>query len=100
MNIAKEIGVPALLEQCAEECGELSHACLKMARKLRHENPTPMSKQKIFEHLNEETADVQLCIDALFKAGVLTRDVVDSNKIVKAARWEQRMEEFKNEKEN
>lgn len=34
MEIIKEIGTPAMLEQCAEECSELAHACLKMSRRI------------------------------------------------------------------
>lgn len=34
------IGEPALLEQTAEEAIEFGHACQKLARKLRGENPT------------------------------------------------------------
>ena len=39
--IVDRIGKPAMLEQTAEECAELAHACLKEARRLRGENPTP-----------------------------------------------------------
>ena len=34
-TIIERIGKPALLEQTAEECAELAHACLKEARRLR-----------------------------------------------------------------
>jgi len=34
-SIVDRIGKPALLEQTAEECTELAHACLKEARRLR-----------------------------------------------------------------
>lgn len=34
-TIVDRIGKPALLEQTAEECTELAHACLKEARRLR-----------------------------------------------------------------
>lgn len=40
-TIIETIGEPALLEQLAEECSKLSQAALKLARKLRGENPTP-----------------------------------------------------------
>lgn len=40
-HIVDYIGKAALLEQTAEEASELSQACLKMARKIRGENPTP-----------------------------------------------------------
>lgn len=62
MSVVKKIGVPALLEQTAEECCELAHACLKMARKLRDENPTPKSVEDIRDELVEEMADVNVCL--------------------------------------
>ena len=34
-TIVDRIGKPAMLEQTAEECAELAHACLKEARRLR-----------------------------------------------------------------
>ena len=40
-NIVDRIGLPATLEQTAEECAELAHACLKEARRMQGENPTP-----------------------------------------------------------
>lgn len=38
------IGTAALLEQLAEESAELAQAALKLARKMRNENPTPKSR--------------------------------------------------------
>lgn len=64
-TITEKIGTPALLEQTAEECCELAQACLKMARKLRDENPTPKSIEDIQDGLIEEIADVQLCLELL-----------------------------------
>lgn len=40
-DVLEMIGTAALLEQLAEESAELAQAALKMARKLRNENPTP-----------------------------------------------------------
>ena len=37
----EQIGLPAMLEQMAEETAELTQALLKYSRKLRNENPTP-----------------------------------------------------------
>ena len=59
------IGEPAMLEMLAEECVELSHAALKMARILRNENPTPRTKDEVWEKLVEEASDVGLCMDQL-----------------------------------
>ena len=52
MDVIEVIGLPAVLEQTAEECAELNHACLKMARKLRGENYTPATWEEISENLN------------------------------------------------
>lgn len=61
-EVIRTLGEPALLEQLAEECSELAHAALKMARKERGENPTPKTLYECFKALIEEMADVQLCI--------------------------------------
>ena len=100
MNIARIIGTPALLEQTAEECSELAQACLKMARKLRGENPTPKSKAEIWESVNEEAADVQLCIESLLNSSVLSNTEINSWKSIKMKRWIDRINESGNEKEN
>lgn len=51
----------SLYDQLAEEATELAHACLKMARKLRNENPTPMTMADIDSYVIEEYTDVVLC---------------------------------------
>lgn len=43
-DVLEMIGTAALLEQLAEESAELAQAALKMARKIRNENPTPKSR--------------------------------------------------------
>ena len=93
MNIAKVIGTPALLEQCAEECTELAQACLKMARKQRNENPTPVEMAVLWESLNEEAGDVENCIEALLNSSVLSRSEMNFNKRVKLKRWIDRINE-------
>ena len=74
--IVKHIAKPVLLEQAAEECTELSHACLKMARKMRGENTTPKTMEEIKHSLTEEIADVLLCVQFIIDA-----DLVDDQKI-------------------
>jgi NTP pyrophosphatase (non-canonical NTP hydrolase) len=64
-QVIKAIGLPAVLEQCAEELAELTQATLKMARKLRGENPTPVTHSQAAEHLHEELGDVRLCLKVL-----------------------------------
>lgn len=64
-DVLEMIGTAALLEQLAEESAELAQAALKMARKIRNENPTPKSHADCVANLQEEIADVELCISVL-----------------------------------
>ena len=64
-DVLEMIGTAALLEQLAEESAELAQAALKMARKIRNENPTPKSRADCIANLQEEIADVELCISIL-----------------------------------
>lgn len=93
-NLIELIGEPAMLEQTAEECSELAQACLKMARKLRNDNPTPKTDKEIRDNLCEEIADVLICIGEL-ENGL----IIDVNEEI--APWickkQKRMEERFNE---
>lgn len=60
--ILKKVSKPALYEQLAEECTELAQASLKMARKLRGENPTPKDENEIMTNIVEECSDVVGCL--------------------------------------
>lgn len=92
-KIAEKLGTPALLEQTAEECCELAHACLKMARKLRDENPTPKSIEDIQDNLVEELADVELCIYAILSGTELVeRDEFINKHAEKDERWHKRLD--------
>ena len=53
----EKIGLPAMLEQAAEEASELAKAALKYVRVLFNENPTPVTKDKAFNDLTEEYSD-------------------------------------------
>ena len=44
-DVLEMIGTAALLEQLAEESAELAQAALKMARKIRNENPRGLCLQ-------------------------------------------------------
>ena len=54
-----------LYENLAEECTELAKAALKKARKLRGENPTPKTIEEIDNDIDEELADVHVCMYVL-----------------------------------
>lgn len=57
----EKIGTSAMLEQLAEEAAELSQAALKLARVLRGENPTSVTRKEARKHLMEEYTDVWQC---------------------------------------
>ena len=59
--MVEKIGRAAMLEQLAEEASELSQAALKMARIMRGENPTPVTRMQAEKNLIEEYTDVRLC---------------------------------------
>ena len=96
-RIVDYIGKAALLEQTAEEASELSQACLKMARKIRGENPTPKTLHDILENLNEEIADVDLCCNELVNGGIASYDSIGEIAEQKCERWYERV---KNEENN
>lgn len=96
-HIVDYIGKAALLEQTAEEASELSQACLKMARKIRGENPTPKDTNDILENLNEEIADVSACCNELVDGGIASYDSIGGITIRKYKRWYERV---KNEENN
>lgn len=64
--LIERIGKPAMLEQTAEECAELSHASLKLARYYRGENKVyTTSDDELIDNLTEEMADVSICLSEL-----------------------------------
>ena len=88
-QIIDAIGLPAVLEQCAEELAELTQAALKMARKLRGENPTPVTHAQAAEHLHEELGDVRLCLKVLDVA--MGGDNTTAVEAEKLRRWLERI---------
>lgn len=89
-TIVDRIGLPALLEQTAEECAELAHACLKEARRLRGENPTPRTEEECKAAIMEEMADVALCLDMLDDSDYTLDPIIAKAKL---DRWRQRLDE-------
>lgn len=92
-TIIERIGKPALLEQTAEECAELAHACLKEARRLRGENPTPKTTPECWLAISEELADLQLCMELLEGAGYGQDPVAAADqRAAKLLRWRDRLD--------
>ena len=94
-TIVSTVGIPALLEQTAEECIELAHACLKLSRKIRNENPTPKPLNDIVAEVNEETADVINCINIMSDIELTDDNLTDLEMRDKMARWATRLEKMK-----
>ena len=77
-----------ILIQLAEEAAELSQAALKMRRVLDGKNPTPVGYAQALKDLNEEIADVTLCIDLI---GCVNFSQVNSTRAWKLKRWISRL---------
>lgn len=96
-EIIEKIGIPAILENNAEECMELGHACLKLSRVLRKENPTPVTREDAIAKVMEEAADVTLMVEALYEAGLISSEDVEHWISGKKQRWIKRMKEIEEE---
>ena len=72
----------------------MAQASLKMARKLRDENPTPKSIEDIRENLVEEIADVDICAATIINETNLVgaAELVEMEKM-KKKRWKERLEQ-------
>lgn len=93
-EIIEKIGIPAILENVAEECLELGHAGLKLSRVLRGENPTPVTEEAAIAKVVEEAADVTLTIEALKQAGIISDEDVKHEVKYKKQRWIKRIEKM------
>ena len=100
MAVHDIIGVPATLELCAEECVELAHVCLKLARGFRKDNPTDADLTNVIEGINEEVADVLICIDNLRDTNILQNSKIFKYTIEKINRRNKMLEEKEKENEN
>lgn len=95
-KIFAKLGRAAVLEQLAEEAAEVTQAALKMARIVRGENPTPKTSCEAAEELEEEMADVIVCMRVL-EIGSIVIDVENVEKIaeIKMKRWLDRLENMR-----
>ena len=96
INILSTIGMPAALEQLAEESAELAQAALKLARYLRAENPTQKSRKQGEEDLKEEVTDVILAMEALgLQADPKIRDQKRQRWIGRLSGWQKTQEQIR-----
>lgn len=96
MRIIDEIGMPAYLEQLAEESAELAQAALKYARLLREENPTTKTEDGCIENLAEELADVSVCSREILENDWFASRFFKYEKF-KRERWERHLKEREHE---
>lgn len=88
-----DLSKAALLEQVAEECTELGHAALKLARKYRNENPTPVTEEEAYANLKEEWADMLLSMTVLDHYYNMDCNELKGIMDNKYTRWNQRLED-------
>ena len=95
-KIFAKLGRAAVLEQLAEEAAEVAQAALKLARIIRGENPTPKTACEAAEALEEEMADVIVCMRVL-ATGSIVIDVENVEKIaeIKMKRCLDRLENMR-----
>ena len=93
--IRARVSTPEQLAQLAEEAIELAHAALKVRRALGISNPTPVSLSAALAKLEEELADVLLCLEVLgfeFRDRAKRRALIDDTIDFKMKRWVDRLE--------
>ena len=96
-KLVNAIGEPAMLEQTAEECAELSFACLKLARMLRGDNKVHgHTEEELRENLTEEMADLYLCLNEMLLGGIADYKDVNSYVDYKTERMNKRLREAEN----
>ena len=92
MRLREAIGEPATLEMLAEECVELAHAALKMARVERGENPTPKSRESCEDAMHEELVDVLICIGEIMGCSWYSAEKFEVKEGCKFQRMMERLE--------
>ena len=93
-TLTEIIGIPAMLEQTAEEATELCFACLKLARMIRNENAVHgRTREDLLDSLCEEAADVWVCLEELEQAGLIDGDHCAAIQKFKESRWRRRVME-------
>lgn len=91
MNISDFLSNKELLCQLAEEAAELSQAALKLRRAMDGKNPTPKSAAQCKSELNEEIADVLLCLEELTLFSDVDFIIQDAFVEAKRKRWLSRL---------
>ena len=91
MNINEILDKTEILAQLAEEASELSQAALKLRRAIDGKNPTPRSISECEAALDEEIADVELCLCQLGFASDAHANIQALTMSRKEGRWLSRL---------
>ena len=91
LDITNKMTEAALYEALAEECVELAHASLKIARIMRAESPTPLEAEKAKQNFIEEVADVRLTLDAVAVKDYNGEIHTEAAQAKKFRRWYERL---------
>lgn len=89
--IKEHLTEEVILGQLMEECAELIKAASKVIRERQGIN-RPHVERPVIENLEEEIADVMLCISLM---SCVDEDRIESWTIAKENRWERRLKEEK-----
>lgn len=103
-KISDILPMTEILAQLAEESSELAQAALKLRRALDGTNPTPKSVEECLENIQEEMADIFVCLTMFGKSaerdGILIynryMEKVIKIEDEKEARWRSRLEAKEN----
>lgn len=97
IDITKYLSATEVLAQLGEEGAELAQAALKLRRAMDGSNPTPKSVAECVKNLQEEFADVMLCVRVVCEATDTNfDDFLDGTADVmakKCDRWATRLED-------
>ena len=91
MKINEILDKTEILAQLAEEASELAQAALKLRRAIDGKNPTPKSISICEVQLDEEIADVMLCIEELGFCENVHKDIQGMFMDKKWNRWLSRL---------
>lgn len=93
MEIREMLDKTEILAQLAEEAAELAQAALKLRRAIDGKNPTPKRISECEDALDEEIADVELCLCQL---GFASDEHINTQGLImrsKEERWLSRLRE-------
>ena len=90
--VRKHLDEPELLAQLAEEAAELAQAALKLRRVLTGTNPTPVTEEEARRQVQEELADVQVCMVVLGYMSIEDMCLRNQISLAKWVRWAARLQ--------